>query len=155
MTDTRLNVVCDEQEVSSTTVAKMAEATEKIFGFLGCGSRKLNLRFTGEDETRRLNKEYADRDVATDILSWSYYADAKNLYGGNTELIGEIVFCLGICERQAEANGWDLDTELIRLLVHGVAHIVGFDHADEAGEREMEVFERKLLLHVGLDRVLN
>lgn len=79
----------------------------------------VTLNFVDEDEIRRLNRMYREKDAVTDVLSFPS-GDAK-LSG----YFGDIIICLEQAKRQAEG---DLELELTDLIVHGVLHVLGFDH---------------------------
>lgn len=88
---------------------------------------------------RSLNRTYRGLDRPTDVLSFS------QLEGQGTaarKLLGDVVISWGAARRQAGEFGHALDVEMKRLLVHGILHLLGYDHEageDEAGEmREME-----------------
>jgi rRNA maturation RNase YbeY len=61
--------------------------------------------------------------------------------GPETPLLGDVVVSVDTAERQAKAGGWSLDEELVRLLTHGVLHLLGFDH--EQGRAEASRMRRK------------
>ena len=100
----------------------------------------------GDNATlRELNRRFRDLDSPTDVLSWCYPDEP-----GPAPLLGEIAVSLERAESQAGENGWDLHTEVLRLLAHGCAHLAGHDHQDEAGERGMKALEIEMLAGVGL-----
>lgn len=101
-----------------------------------------------DDETlRALNAEHRGQHRPTDVLAWSYLAG-----GGEPapELLGELAISLERAGAQARENGWDVRTELLRLLAHGCAHLAGYDHQTGEGEREMRAVEIALLKGAGL-----
>jgi probable rRNA maturation factor len=99
---------------------------------------------------RRLNKEYRDVDSPTDILSWSYEQDQPETPSEHA-LWGELALCVDVSRRQSRDRGLDLETEILRLLVHGVAHLTGKDHEkSEEDERRMLQLEIELLSSLGV-----
>jgi probable rRNA maturation factor len=94
----------------------------------------VSLSLTDDAELRALNREYANEDHATDVLSFEQ----------SPPLLGDIVISVETARRQAEAGGRTLTEELIHLAVHGLAHLLGYDHATRAEERVMFGFEAKL-----------
>ena len=106
---------------------------------------KVGLYFIGSAEMQAMNKEYRGKDKATDILSFTY--------GEEEEQIGDLALCLDVAEAQAKENGWDLQTECIRLLAHGFTHLLGYDHETEDEEKEMIEVEIKLLDCCGLKEI--
>ena len=76
--------------------------------------------------------------------------DAPDAAEGPAPLLGELALSLERAAAQAAENGWDLRTEVLRLLAHGCAHVAGFDHETAAQERVMQALEVRLLAGVGL-----
>lgn len=124
-------------------VAACLEAEEApsgaVLGILLCGDRQM----------RRLNREFRGKDRTTDVLSFSdldSVDEAPPIPDGEPPMLGEIAVSLPQCARQAEEQGVPYGRELLRLVVHGVLHVLGYDHI-EAGDRAlMEPRERDLRL---------
>lgn len=107
----------------------------------------LGLVLAGDRLVRRLNREWRGKDRPTDVLSFPA-GDPPPLPPGADESarlhLGEIVISVPRCREQAAAQGVDPGVELVRLVVHGVLHLLGHDH-EEAGERaRMQARERRL-----------
>jgi probable rRNA maturation factor len=103
---------------------------------------ELSILITDDAEIRSLNSAYRDLDMSTDVLSFSQL-EGEEVPGGN-ELLGDIVISLDTAVRQAGEIGHSVAEEMRRLLVHGVFHLLGYDH--ERGEEEaarMRVEEEK------------
>ena len=105
------------------------------------GKRSLSVSITDDEEIRTHNREQRYRDSATDILSWSYFEEDPQ-----TEWVGDLMLSLDRVREQAAENGWDLRTELVRLLAHGCVHLAGWAHErSEEEERGMLQKEKELL----------
>ncbi|HEX7557594.1 MAG TPA: rRNA maturation RNase YbeY [Usitatibacter sp.] len=101
----------------------------------------VTVRYVGEAEGRRLNREFRGKDHATNVLSFVYEAKP---------LAGDIVICAPVVAREAKAQGKSPGAHHAHLVIHGALHLQGFDH--EAGVREaaaMEKRERALLAKLG------
>jgi len=85
---------------------------------------------TGDDRIRDLNHRYLDRDRPTDVLS---FPDGDQLPSGRT-LLGEIIISVDSARRQADALGHSEDREISELALHGVLHLLGYDHERDQGE---------------------
>lgn len=121
--------------------SRVKQALRIFLGKLFDGERHLSVQLSDDAEIRKFNREQRGMDRSTDILSWSYYVDDPD-----AELVGDLMVSLERVEAQAEINGWDIETELIRLLVHGCAHLAGWDHErSEEEAREMLKLEIELL----------
>ena len=96
-------------------------------------------------ELHALNLEYADEDHATDVLSFAQQeAPAGFAPPSPTLLLGDIVISIETAERQARQHGHGLDAELLHLAVHGLCHLLGYDHATQSEERVMFTYEAQL-----------
>ena len=105
------------------------------------GKRSLSVSITDDEEIRTHNREQRYRHTATDILSWSYFEEDPQ-----AEWVGDLMLSLDRVREQAAENGWDLRTELVRLLAHGCVHLAGWDHErSEEEERAMLQKEKELL----------
>lgn len=109
---------------------------------------EVTIRFGGEDEGRAMNKEFRHKDYATNVLSFvsdEDEPDAESWY------VGDIFICTPVLEREAKEQDKELAHHLQHLVVHGLLHLVGYDH--ELGEEEaerMENLEREILGEMGL-----
>ena len=108
--------------------------------------RTVSVYITDAVEMQLLNVEYRGKDSSTDVLSWSYYEeDHSAVHVGDLAVSWD-----DVCE-QADTNGWDAKTEMIRMLVHGCCHLYGLDHESSKDEEiEMLALEEQLLTHLGL-----
>lgn len=94
------------------------------------------VRFASDRELRRTNREYRDKDYATDVLS---FPGEETLDGRH---LGDVLISVPVARRQAAERGHSVDRELQILLIHGVLHCLGHDHETDDGA--MERLERKL-----------
>jgi probable rRNA maturation factor len=104
----------------------------------------LSIVVTGDAPVRVLNKRFLGIDEPTDVLSFGLDTKARFVTSSTAEL-GEIVISFQTAQRQAREAGHMLDDELAHLLVHGVLHILGYDHQRPAQERRMRAREDELL----------
>lgn len=88
---------------------------------------EVSVLLSDDAEIHELNREYRGKDKPTDVLSFSQIEGEP--FPGQTAL-GDIVISLETAERQAEKFGNNFPQELLRLLVHGVHHLLGFEHED-------------------------
>lgn len=105
------------------------------------GSR-VTVRYVGEAEGRRLNREFRHKDYATNVLSFAYEAPR----GG---VNGDLVICAPVVAREAREQGKPVAAHHAHLLVHGLLHLGGYDHESEADARRMERRERAILAKLG------
>jgi rRNA maturation RNase YbeY len=115
---------------------------------VGCfDSVELSLLLCNDDFIRKLNKEWRDEDHATDVLSMSQHIPELKL---PTLMLGDVVISVETAARQAEERGHTLLDEIRILMVHGLLHLLGFDHEiSEEAEIDMEKAEGLLLESLG------
>jgi probable rRNA maturation factor len=107
----------------------------------------VSVLLTGDEEIRRLNREFRHKDKATDVLSFP--AAQMNGHGG---IAGDLAISVETAAREAERQEHSLETELKVLLLHGVLHLAGWDHETDSGEmsEKEEALRRELGLGEGL-----
>ena len=111
----------------------------------------VEINLIGERRMAELNKRYRDRRGASEILSFSYGSDAGS---GQDDAIGEIYLCWARLTRGAHSRGVDDKEYMLRLIAHGLCHLKGHSHGNEAEERKMEEVEKRLLQGLLDDEVL-
>src|SRR3982750_3553812 len=112
---------------SDATLRKWARAT----GIEG----RVTVRYVGETESRRLNREYRGKDYATNVLSFPYAA---------RPLEGDLVICAPVVAREAKSQGKSRLAHHAHMVVHGLLHLAGFDHEKNAQAGRMESRERRI-----------
>ena len=108
---------------------------EQIADFLGAGD--VELVFVNDDEMRKINHEHRGIDKATDVLSFPY----EQVVGG---LMGSVVISTDTASRVAAGLGHSIECEIALLFLHGILHILGYDHEIDDGQmrgKEKEVIE--------------
>ncbi len=107
---------------------------------------ELSVVVTDDERVRELNRRYRSSDAATDVLSFGMKeADGFVTPPGSPAQLGEIVISYPTAARQAAEAGHRVDQELAHLLVHGVLHLLGYDHAATNEARAMQAREEALL----------
>jgi probable rRNA maturation factor len=106
----------------------------------------LSVVITDDDAVRDLNARYRGVDAPTDVLSFGITDDASFVapLGGPT-LLGDVVISYPTAARQAAEAGLQVDEEVAHLLVHGILHLLGYDHESTNDAREMRAREESLL----------
>lgn len=104
---------------------------------------EVSVLLSDDDYIRGLNSAYRGLDESTDVLAFALREDSGeepcfNLEDGpGEELLGDVVISVETARRQAGEHGYSLERELVLLLVHGVLHLLGFDHDSPDRERVM------------------
>jgi probable rRNA maturation factor len=101
-----------------------------------------------------LNATYRGKNTPTNVLSWPSVQDddAWELPGDDWErrTLGSLALAFETCLREAEAGGLSLADHVTHLVVHGVFHLLGYDHEEDAAAEEMEALEGKVLASLGV-----
>ena len=110
---------------------------------LGTVEGDIVVLLTDDESVRELNARFRDKDRPTNVLSFPAPDNAA-------PHLGDIVLAYGVCATEAEAQGKTLADHLSHLVVHGVLHLLGRDHENDAEAEEMEAEEREILAQIGV-----
>jgi len=113
-----------------------------VLALLGCEGAELSLSLVEDAAMQALNAEHRGKPRPTDVLSFSLVEGSHAEFRGG--LIGDVVIGIETAARQARAQGRKLDDEVARLLIHGVLHLLGYDHVRLADARRMRAEERRV-----------
>ena len=120
-------------------VIRAADAALKAASGLG----GVTVLLTDDATVHELNLRFRAKDAATNVLSFPS--------GSNPEgRLGDIALAYGVCAAEAREQGKPLEHHLQHLVAHGVLHLLGYDHADDAEAEAMEALERRILAGLGI-----
>jgi probable rRNA maturation factor len=108
----------------------------------------VNVAIVSDATMRRLNREYRGRNRATDVLSFATESGRSRRAGGSRKCLGDIVIARGVAAAQARRQGHPLATEFRVLALHGLLHLLGYDHESDDGR--MRRAEARLRARGGL-----
>lgn len=128
---------------------KVAQMGLKIEGV--DSSAEISLVLVDDQEIQVLNKTYREHDLPTDVLSFPLWDEGEEDVVGEI-LLGDIVISLETAQRQAEEYGHTLEREVAYLMVHGLLHLLGYDHLSSGEKQIMRQKEEEILHALGLDR---
>jgi probable rRNA maturation factor len=152
----------DEQQAHPVELTRWVDLATAVLRDSGVrGEAELSLLFVDEETMTGLNKRFMDEDKPTDVLSFPIddpidpgrWPDSGST-GPDREppeiselpmLLGDVVVCPAVAARQAPEHAGSYDDEIALLVVHGVLHVLGLDHADPEEEAAMQARERELL----------
>ena len=152
--------VADEQRTVAVDVARWRELTEAVLAAEGVrGNVELSVLFVEEDDIAALNEQFLGNAASTDVLAFPIDAVDVDVMSSPTSghsgpdrpapdpsdqplLLGDVVVCPAVAARQAPEHAGSLDDEVALLVVHGVLHVLGHDHAEP---EEMAVMRRREL----------
>ena len=142
-----MNIIFDEEiDVAEKLVRQMTEAAEICVGEEGLDPHfcEVSFSFADEEEIRRLNAAYRDKDAVTDVLSFPQYDDLRELDNEEEICLGDVVICGRVARRQAEEYGHSYERVLL--------HLLGYDHMEEEEKRQMRIREEYVMEKIGLTR---
>ena len=135
-----ISVIDREGRLDGPGKKRLVAETEKILRHLGLSDRsQVCLSFVSDADMRELNRRYRAIDRTTDVLSF-----AQRDAGGHG-LLGDIVISYAAAVRNSERFSVAVDREIRRLVVHGVLHLLGFDHAKKKQRETMRGKENEIL----------
>jgi len=131
-----LNRILVNKEIYDRDITKkfVKEITKKILEELNLDKVEVSITLTDNDKIRELNKNWRNKDKETDVLSFPI--NEKPLRYRYT-VLGDVIISIPFAKRQAEEIGYSYKEEILRLLIHGILHLLGYDH--EKDEKEAEI----------------
>jgi len=106
---------------------------------------ELVIRVVDAEESAELNRDYRGKEGPTNVLSFPFEAPPPV----ESDLIGDLVICAPVVAREALEQGKSTAAHWAHMVVHGVLHLLGYDHVDEAEAATMEALEREILDRLG------
>jgi probable rRNA maturation factor len=153
--------VADEQTAHPMDVARWAELARLVLAARGVkGETEVSLLFVEEDAMAALNEQFLGKNGPTDVLSFPIDDEpgptgrSPDLGGsgpgtaaepGALTLLGDVVVCPTVAARHAIEHHVSVDDEVALLVVHGLLHLLGMDHDEDAEAERMEELEQQLL----------
>lgn len=116
---------------------------------------EISVKLSGDEEVHALNRQYRGKDKPTNVLSFP--AVQRDLLPAMTNsddgevLLGDLILSFDTCAREAQEKAVPLRDHATHLIVHGVLHLVGYDHEEDAEAIEMERLETVILSGLGID----
>lgn len=111
---------------------------------------EVSVMLTNDDAVRALNREYRGVDRPTNVLSFAALDDEDEPIV-DPMLLGDIVVAFETTEREAAEQNKTLAEHFFHLIVHGVLHLIGYDHVEDADAEVMEALETKIMVENGMD----
>jgi len=126
-----INKEIRDRQITKNFIERLAK---EILSFLNKQNVELSITLTDNESIKSLNKDWRGKDKPTDVLSFPINEKPP---GYNYYLLGDVVISLPFAKKQAEEIGFSYKEEVLRLLIHGVLHLLGYDH--EKSEKEAKV----------------
>lgn len=133
--------IVDETGVPAALVSLAETAATAVLTALSRDDAELCVVLCDDSRMRELNHEWRGKDAATDVLSFSQ-VEGEPMPGA---MLGDVVVSMDTLRRQAADGGWSEGEELVRLLLHGMLHLVGHDHEVEEDAVAMRAEEGRIV----------
>ena len=153
-------LVCADGIDEPSWLGNVEPFLQKMAAELGFDGQEASLVFCGDEMIRELNKNYRNIDAATDVLSFENGEKFTDEDGSQWTLAGDIAVSVDTLKKNAEYFGIDENSELKRLLLHGLLHLNGYDHGEEhiekgkAPECEMLRLQEEILLKYEGEKII-
>ena len=145
-------------EFSDNTLTKEAKglkaviktAASAVLKHLKLGGKyELSLTVCGDEEIRELNRLYRNKDKKTDVLSFPVSEEGEEINpDNNAVMLGDIVISLDTAKEQAAEYGNTLEREISFLTIHGMLHLLGFDHEISEDEEKIMFDKQKEIIKI-------
>lgn len=148
MNSFEINNLTDEDIKELDEVRKVVEFALK---YQNINSAIFNIIIVDEETIRKLNKDYRNKDSVTDVISFAL-EDDKTFIKSDVRVLGDIYICLKRAKDQAKEYGHSFLRELSFLTVHGLLHLLGYDHMKKEDEKIMFELQERILNEYGIKR---
>ena len=143
-----MTIILDIQSASSSEDAPDEESIKRwVSAVIGSkeGDTELSVRIVDEPEGKKLNETYRGATGPTNVLSFPF--DEKT--PEPLPLIGDIVVCAPVVAREAQQQNKDLTAHWAHMIIHGVLHLLGYDHQNDSEAAIMETLETEIMQKLG------
>lgn len=143
-------ITVENKQDTKVNISTLESDAQKIINHLGYGDFALGIQLCNEQAMQEYNKKYRDKDKPTDILSFLYYPNLKpgeRIHPKTAEdkNLGDIILCPEYVQKNLEQWNQDFETRMKILLVHGICHLLAYDHIQDADYEIMRKKEAELL----------
>lgn len=164
----KLELVRDEVDLPWSATPEWEQRLVALVGQVSAGAVTLQVVLTDDSTLQEHNREYRGLDRPTDVLSFSYLegheehaaallpegADLHDYldppaFEGEEVIAGQILVSVETVCRRGAVHTEDLDQEMAFMVIHGLLHVLGFDHADEPDLESMRAEEARLMTRIG------
>jgi len=146
-------VIKNRQRTVPIDVNRLYREVALIIALLGYEQYDITVVITNNRTIRRFNRDFRSVDTVTDILSFPYYADViagdRIIPSSDEEhILGDIVISAPYVASAAREHGVPFTDRMRMLLVHGILHLLGYDHVNDTDYAQMQVEENRILQHL-------
>ncbi len=148
-----INIEPDELAVEEIIETEIIRAAKVVGELYGAENSELSITLTDDEHIHELNKKFRNVDKPTDVLSFAFReSDEPEILNPQVEILGDIIISLKRAKIQSESFGHSYLREVIFLTVHGLLHLLGYDHINDADRIEMEREQDYIMTQLGIER---
>ena len=118
----------------------------------GLNNTEFNIIIVNEDKIHEINKTYRGIDRPTDVISFALEDDDTVISPKDIRILGDIYICLDKVHSQSKEYGHSFEREFTFLAIHGLLHLLGYDHMNEKDEEKMFSKQEEVLSYYGIER---
>ncbi len=137
--------IANNQNLIKIDKRKIRSTITKLLKYLNCADKEISITFINDETIQQLNNQYRNKNKPTDVLSFSLQEGEFSSI--NPDVLGDIVISVETAKTNAEINCLSFEQEINFLIIHGLLHLLGYDHENttKIETRKMKSRERELL----------
>ena len=148
-----ISIEPDTLNVEYELEKEIIRAVELVGKLYGAENSELSITLTDDEHIHELNKNFRGVDKPTDVLSFAFReSEEPEILNLQVEILGDIIISLERAKIQAENFGHSYLREVIFLTVHGLLHLLGYDHIEDNDRIEMEREQDFIMSKLGIER---
>ena len=142
------NVYEGEEEIVNAipSADSLAQWANAVLSAEELREQEVTIRFTDEGESQQLNSDYRQKDKPTNVLSFPFEAPP----GIDISLLGDLIICAPVISREAREQNKAVDHHYAHMTIHGILHLLGYDHITDEDAEVMESKEIEILSALGI-----
>ncbi|PLX75761.1 MAG: rRNA maturation RNase YbeY [Desulfuromonas sp.] len=143
----------NKQKKHPIAEAMLQTMAQRILSDLGCPDAELSVLIVDDAEIQQINRDYLQRDKPTNVISFAMQEGEGS--GLNPSLLGDVVISADTAARDAVEVGKPIASELCFLLLHGILHLLGYDHERGTEQEALAMEEKEREVYAMLEREFN
>ena len=143
--------------IEDAIIEEIKRAVDTIGGLYDIKDSEVSITLTNDETLHELNRDYRGIDRPTDVLSFAFHeSDEPEIITDDIDeaidTLGDIIISVERAKTQSEDYGHSLRREIVFLTVHGMLHLLGYDHMEESDRLEMEKEQEYIMSQLGISR---
>ena len=130
------------KNLGSKEINLLIKEVIKKLNIKGLEKKQINIKYISTEEMKNLNTLYLKKAKSTNVLA---FKNEIFLQGQTYQLLGEIALCISVIEKEAKNYQKKFETRFKHMLLHGLLHLLGFDHKSKKDQKEMEAIEDEII----------